>query len=504
MENLHNNILSGLCKSGTKHFTDVDANIVLNISNFLKDLKQRLNSAIKTKSQDSFVSSLKVFLSTPSHATAQVCGISRASVFNLIKKSENKENPSPPTPERRHATKSHQFDSFCISHVRNVLYKMYEKKEYPTLKTLQLGCYEDPHFPRTGLSTFWRWLKNSCKFKFSRIGKKPTLLERSDVVVQRENYLFDIKYYRKNGYGIYCGDQTWTSPEQTRLKCWQTMLNNTEIQEFKQLWKHKVLQTVDGATGGFVLKKGNGRVVINHIGSESGFVQGAQDVFISKKDCKDYHSTMDATHFSAWFQKLVDLLPPKSVIVLDRASYHRKKIPGSGMPTTSWRKAIIIEWLQNHNVPLPNNVSRFEELTRPSLLKLSKNYPTESKYEIEAIAERSGKSIHVLWLPVAHCELNPIELIWAYVKGQVSKYNQGGLDSLYKLTLECLDNVTPQLWKECCEHVIKVEKQFWERDRLVDALSEPVPFIINVGNSSDSEEESSDYDDLSSMDEQDQ
>ena len=30
----------------------------------------------------------------------------------------------------------------------------------------------------------------------------------------------------------------------------------------------------------------------------------------------------------------------------------------------------------------------------------------------------------VLQLPVAHCELNPIELVWAAVKGHVAKYNK--------------------------------------------------------------------------------
>ena len=32
------------------------------------------------------------------------------------------------------------------------------------------------------------------------------------------------------------------------------------------------------------------------------------------------------------------------------------------------------------------------------------------------LKEIRGDVVKLLWLPVAHCELNAIELIWAYVK----------------------------------------------------------------------------------------
>jgi len=38
-----------------------------------------------------------------------------------------------------------------------------------------------------------------------------------------------------------------------------------------------------------LLKSANGRVMINRIGSEQGFLESGSDVFISKKDMKDYH-----------------------------------------------------------------------------------------------------------------------------------------------------------------------------------------------------------------------
>lgn len=79
-------------------------------------------------------------------------------------------------------------------------------------------------------------------------------------------------------------------------------------------------------SGGFLVKSGNGRVIINHIGSEDGFLTDGDDIFISKKDVKDYHGNMDHVRYLTWFEKILSLVPPKSVLVLDQAPYHRKRV----------------------------------------------------------------------------------------------------------------------------------------------------------------------------------
>jgi hypothetical protein len=60
----------------------------------------------------------------------------------------------------------------------------------------------------------------------------------------------------------------------------------------------------------------------------------------------------------------------------------------------------------------------------PVLRLLSKKYKLEPKYFVEEMIEKCGKDIKLLWLPVAHCELNPIELIWSHVKGEVARNNK--------------------------------------------------------------------------------
>ena len=185
-----------------------------------------------------------------------------------------------------------------------------------------------------------------------------------------------------------------------------------------------MLQDVNGWAGGFIVKGGQGRIIVNHIGGENGFVAGAEDIFISKKDTSDYHGSMNAEHFHEWIKNVVQLLPDKSVIVLDMAPYHRNRITGTAMPRKSWLKSRIVEWFELTFVPMPENVTTFHQ--KASLIKLSKDYPVKEELVVEELARNSGKDIKVLFLPVGHCELNPIELVWAYVKGKVSQLNHTG------------------------------------------------------------------------------
>ena len=72
-------------------------------------------------------------------------------------------------------------------------------------------------------------------------------------------------------------------------------------------------------------------MIINDVGSSAGFVKEAKDVFISKTDSIDYHSAMNQQHYVDWFKKLIDLLPDKSVVVLDQAPYHKERVIDSKM-----------------------------------------------------------------------------------------------------------------------------------------------------------------------------
>ena len=74
----------------------------------------------------------------------------------------------------------------------------------------------------------------------------------------------------------------------------------------------------------------------------------------------------------------------------------------------------------------------------------------------------------VLRLPVAHCELNPIEMAWAQIKEYVRWNNQKfTLAQVERLIQEGFSCVTPELWTMLISHVErKVKDHYWEWDGL--------------------------------------
>ncbi|KAJ8909326.1 hypothetical protein NQ315_012808 [Exocentrus adspersus] len=63
-------------------------------------------------------------------------------------------------------------------------------------------------------------------------------------------------------------------------------------------------------------------------------------------------------------------------------------------------------------------------------------------------------------LPSYHCELNPIELVWAQVKGDVARNITSFKLSNVKILLEnSLERVTADKWQRCIHHVHKEEEK---------------------------------------------
>ena len=65
---------------------------------------------------------------------------------------------------------------------------------------------------------------------------------------------------------------------------------------------------------------------ILHVGSCKGWINGAELVFQSKKS-GDYHDEMTSEHFEEWFNDiLIPKLEPNSILVMDNASYHSRRL----------------------------------------------------------------------------------------------------------------------------------------------------------------------------------
>lgn len=437
---------------------------------------------------------------------SELCDVSFHSVYKVTQE-DDKENQSisPAIKMRKPRKPKYECDQFIVSMIRRITQDFYANKHFPTLTLLWKKCLENPDFPRISRSLFHVWLIKHCKFKYRRINKKPVYLERVDIVVQRRTYLTKIKEFRRNNYKIFYSDETWVTPDQTRKKCWQMLLNDSEKRALKDVFNGQLLHDMDGYAGGFLVKSGNGRIILNHIGSEDGFLEGGDDLFISKKDTRDYHGNMNFERYITWFKKILSLVPDKSVLVLDQAPYHKKRVEGTIMPTMAWLKGDIIAWLEKQHVELPGNASTFQVFTKPQLIQLSKQKPVKPKYIVEDLAEKCGKEVKVLWLPVAHCEFNPIELVWANVKGFVATNNNGkNLNDMLSLTRQALVSIPDDLWKNCIRHAMKYEDTMWERDHIIDNVIDgtisSVVIPLHDNDTSSSDESESEDDSSSSSD----
>jgi transposase len=190
-----------------------------------------------------------------------------------------------------------------------------------------------------------------------------------------------------------------------------------------------------------------------------------------------------------WFEKkLLYNCPLQSIIVLDNAKYHNavvKKI------STNKAKRDMIDWLRWHGIPHePSGMLKAELFT---VIKTSNPAPV---YQTDVFVRRFGHDC--LRLTVGHCELNPIEFVWAQVKGDAARNNTGlsgfNTENIKRLVKEGVDLVTPERWSLCVEQVHeKVEKHYWAVDGLLDDLVE-LEIGPNDDDSSDSESETESLD----------
>ena len=118
---------------------------------------------------------------------------------------------------------------------------------------------------------------------------------------------------------------------------------------------------------------------------------------------------MNHTMIVRWLEdKLITNLPPKCVLVMDNSAYHNVQV--DRRPVRATKKHLIQEWLTRHGIQWSAGMLKDE------LLELCKTHPKEPVYVLDQMLSQHG---HIaLRLPPYHADLNPIELIWANLKGK--------------------------------------------------------------------------------------
>jgi transposase len=145
---------------------------------------------------------------------------------------------------------------------------------------------------------------------------------------------------------------------------------------------------------------------------------------------------------------------------MDGARYHKRRT--ETIPSSNSKKADIIAWLHSHNIEHTLRMTKFE------LSLLIKSNKEKVPFACVEIAKKHGHQI--LYTPPYHCELQPIEGIWAVAKNEVGRYPRRDLletrNKLFEAFLKINSTTVVGLWKRS----LKVAKKYWENleeDRVV-------------------------------------
>ncbi|GES95996.1 hypothetical protein H257_11777 [Rhizophagus clarus] len=181
----------------------------------------------------------------------------------------------------------------------------------------------------------------------------------------------------------------------------------------------------------------------------------------------DYHGNFNVEIFENLFATLCETIYKKygSVnIHMDGARYHKRQV--ESIPTSSTKKQEIIDWLIAHDIEFS------DELRRPELLELVQMNKEKVPFACVKIAERYNHQI--FYTPPYHCELQPIEGVWAVAKGEVASlgphpnllFIRNTLLNAFKKKID--SKVIIGLWKRA----LKYAKEYRETDEYAQLIEE--------------------------------
>jgi hypothetical protein len=225
-------------------------------------------------------------------------------------------------------------------------------------------------------------LLHKIGFTYKLLNRRTSTMETQRLIRWRTEFISIIRKYRAEGRKITYLDETWFDTHDVISRGWVDNSGRCFLETPPSRGK---------------------RLIILNAGNEDGWIPNC--LLISAKNIAsakaDYHCDMDAALFEKWFsEQLIPNLPPKSVIVLDNASYHSRQL--DKVPTKSSRKTDMVDYMARKGLPIP------EKATRSELFTIIKENNIGGKvYFIADLAAKYGHT--VLRLPPYYCVLNPIE-----------------------------------------------------------------------------------------------
>lgn len=378
---------------------------------------------------------------------------------------------SSPSNKKKRPTICDKIDDFDKNAIRQRINGFWFRREIPTFNKILKTVNGDPDLPNITRTSFQRLLKD-LEFEYTKRNRNSALTERENLVLWRRKYIKDIRRYRQEGRPIYYLDETWVNARDCSTRMWVDKTMKSNSGEFL-----KGLSTETKNPTGKPL-------IVVHIGSSEGFLERGFLCFESKKNTADNHDEINGDTFFEWFSRILPLLKDDAVIVMDNAPYHSVK--QELIPTTNWKKASIIQWLESKSVIIDKPMVKIELLEKVRQIK-----GRYEKYIVDEEAKKQNKI--VLRLPPYHCELNPIELAWLVVKNYINNNNPFKLNDIRQLLNTGIQRVTPEMWSNFVRHAITEEDKIWQMDFITDEIleeNENTPCVLTTTGETTSDSDS--------------
>jgi hypothetical protein len=392
--------------------------------------------------------------SKPVERTAAATGVSITTI-KAVSSAESLD--AYPTSEVRKRTKTGPKVPRCYDgHLRALVFAMAAAKEPVTLDSILAKARQEwattLHPVCFGRTTLYKLMGRARLHFARRKTHHEAVKEEAFIAAQRTTYIKQVREWRSKGYTIFYLDESCLTKNMSTKMQWQS----------------------ETGEGSYASPQGKGeRIIISDLGSSRvGFLPGAELIFLGRASTinQDYHGEMNADIFEQWLEEdvlwRISQASPHGcgVLVLDRAPYHRRITDETKRATKSMKKSELIAHLLRHKHPLDAYTEEgLRALTRDVLFTLCEERQPRPRFKVEELAEVYG--IKILFLPVAHPELNPIELMWAQMKQQVRKYNVTfKTEDVVALARSTRLRLNADSWKGAEAHCIKYEDLYMQNE----------------------------------------
>lgn len=202
---------------------------------------------------------------------------------------------------------------------------------------------------------------------------------------------------------------------------------------------------------------------------EAQLMEETLDIFVGGKQTIDYHGMFNHTYFVTWMRKLLNALRTRgiqnAIIVMDNAKYHKQK--PSDTPRRFQGKNVLRASCDRYGIDYISTDTK-----NVLWCKLSKFIECHIDPVICTMAKEEGHE--VLFSPPHYSDLQPIELVWAIVKGEVGR--QYSTDINFTILLERLQaaftHLTSHQVQGCINKANECLRRLYEYTLVEDSLAE--------------------------------